>query len=597
MAHSLDKTRYAIVYPRQSTAEQVENNVYSLERQMQLRDKAIADGFPEDRVMVVQDDLGLSGRTITKRPGFTHALELIDQGEVAAIYVEDLTRLSRDERTIDQMLIADVCERAGARIYMGGSWYDMRDAGQRQSYKYQAVGAAEYWRAHLGKLQSARRQKAQAGKVATQSPRGYKPNRAVDRRHPDRDRLVPNEPDAGFIRAVVAGVLESSSLRSFYLKHSPLVWPDGKPLAFSTMQLLLTKPVYRGTFQWGDVVILDAHEAVITPEQAARLDAMRELNTATYRGRPADRGGVLAGLMRCAECGRKLKSRGSGTGHAYHCIVQAPSQPASEWHLTMSGAPVDALVLEAMWGRLRGDLIEGAIARLQEAKAQTAEVVDLNDRGRRALQRKVDGLVRTLADPDLTSDARKPLLAALDDATKGLKAVERQSTPAPHVDAEVAAYQALLADPVQVATLRDTWEDEPIQWRRAFIRRFVRHVEARKGKAGKMTIAVLWADGVTTEHASQSRARFSPDELAIVRAALASPECPATRRAAWASEWLRAQGYDRTEAVIAHVIRRLAKQEAACSNPPIDQSFNEFWKQQGSQVALQVNEQAKTALA
>jgi DNA invertase Pin-like site-specific DNA recombinase len=565
MHPALDTTKYAIVYPRQSTAEQVENNVYSLERQLQLRHRAIADGFPDERVMVIQDDLGLSGRTITKRPGFTRALELIDQGEVSAIYVEDLTRLSRDERTIDQMLIADVCERADTRIFMGGSWYDMRDGGQRQSYKYQAVGAAEYWRGHLGKLQSARRQKALSGRAATVVPRGYQMKRDVGPRDPDRDRLIPHEPDAGFIRSLAAAVLDAGSFRGFYVQHSPLAWPDGRPLAYESMRKILTQPTYRGTYTWGDVVVPDAHEPLITPEQAARIDAMRELNGSTNRGRPAAGGGVLSGLLTCTDCGRKLASFKGGTGHAYRCHSKVPTADAGAYHLSVSVAKADGVVLAEMWSRLQDGLIEGAIARLKEAKAQTAEVLDLNDRGRRALQRKVDGLVQTLADPDLTPTARKPLMAALDDASKSLAALERQAVPTAHVDAELAAYQAHQADPAFLASLAGTWEDEPIQWRRAFLRRFVRQVEIQREKAGQMAIAVLWADGVTTRHAHKARVPMGPEELAVIKAALASPECPPTRRTAWLAEVLAAQGYARSEGVIAHALRRIAKLEAACS--------------------------------
>lgn len=572
MAPPLDASKLAIVYPRQSTAEQVENNVYSLERQLQLRERAISDGFPAERVIVIQDDVGLSGRTITKRPGFTRALEAIDQGQVAAIYVEDLTRLSRDERTIDQMLIADVCERAGTLIFMGGSWYDMRDAGQRQSYKYQAVGAAEYWRMHLSKLQQARRQKAQAGKAATIIPRGYKMKRDVGPRDPERDRLIPDEPDAGFIRSLAAAVLEAGSFRAFYLAHKPLTWPDGQAVAFSTMLRILTKPVYRGTYTWGDITVPNSHEPLITAEQAARIDAMRALNGATNRGRPAESGGVLSGLLFCGQCGRKLTSYKNSRGHAYRCHVQLPylESDRSNYHMAINVEAADRVVLAELWQRLQSGLIEGAIARLREAKAQTADVIDLNDRGRRALQRKVDGLVRTLSDPDLTPAARKPLMLALDEATRNLEHLERQVTPTTHTDAEIASYQSLLSDPEFFVMLPGAWEDEPIQWRRGFLRRFVRRVELRKGKAGIMTFSVEWVDGLATEHTHQGRAPISEEELAVIRAALASTECPPKRQAAWVAQVLREQGYNRSEGVIAHALRRIAKREADCSSECID---------------------------
>lgn len=572
---NLDTTKYAIVYPRQSTAEQVENNRYSLEGQLLLRERAICDGFPEDRVVVIQDDLGLSGRTITKRPGFTRALEMIDQGDVAAIYVEDLSRLSRDERTIDQMLIADVCERTGTRIYMGGSWYDMRDAGQRQSYKYQAVGGAEYWRTHMDKLQQARRRKAQAGKAATLVPRGYRMNRDVGTRDPERDRLVPNEPDAGFIRAFVAAVVESESIRGFFLKNSPLLWPDGSALAFGTLRNILTRPIYRGVYAWGDITVPNAHEPLITPEQAARIDAMRELNGATNRGRPSETGGQFAGLLYCSECGRKLTSGKNAKGAIYRCHVQPPYAAAGGYHLSLTAAAVDGLLLGALWKRLDGDLITGIIACLQDYKSAAMRDLDLNDRSRRGLQRKIDGLVRAIADPDLTGPARKQLLAALDEASRRLDALERQTRHAPHADAELASLLRLRNDPALLHTLPATWADEPIQWRRGFLRRFIQRVELKRGKAGDLQLLVEWADGSTSEHAYRGRAAIAGEELDLIKQLTASPEYPERRRAAWVAARLTEAGYNRTEAVVAHALRRIAKQEAHRSLKLIDSTFLE----------------------
>ncbi|HYU52905.1 MAG TPA: hypothetical protein VEK37_08165, partial [Gemmatimonadaceae bacterium] len=54
-------SRQAIVYLRQSSAAQVEHNRESTERQYALAGKARELGWPEDRILVIDEDLGLSG--------------------------------------------------------------------------------------------------------------------------------------------------------------------------------------------------------------------------------------------------------------------------------------------------------------------------------------------------------------------------------------------------------------------------------------------------------------------------------------------------------------------------------------------------------
>ena len=60
----------AIVYVRQSDPQQVLNHRESRERQYALADLAAAWGWPRDRILIIDDDQGLSGRTADQRSGF-----------------------------------------------------------------------------------------------------------------------------------------------------------------------------------------------------------------------------------------------------------------------------------------------------------------------------------------------------------------------------------------------------------------------------------------------------------------------------------------------------------------------------------------------
>lgn len=58
-------SRLAIVYVRQSSATQVENNRESTARQYALKQRAEALGWAADRIVVIDDDLGLWGVSVS----------------------------------------------------------------------------------------------------------------------------------------------------------------------------------------------------------------------------------------------------------------------------------------------------------------------------------------------------------------------------------------------------------------------------------------------------------------------------------------------------------------------------------------------------
>jgi DNA invertase Pin-like site-specific DNA recombinase len=66
--------RVALVYLRQSSAAQVERNRESTDRQYALVHKADDLGWPADRVVVIDEDLGLSGSGAVARSGFARLI-------------------------------------------------------------------------------------------------------------------------------------------------------------------------------------------------------------------------------------------------------------------------------------------------------------------------------------------------------------------------------------------------------------------------------------------------------------------------------------------------------------------------------------------
>src|SRR5271167_4780861 len=89
-------SRQAIVYLRQSSAAQVENNRESTERQYALAGKARELGWPADRIVVIDEDLGLSGSGFVARSGFARLTAEVALAHVGLVLGLEVSRLARN---------------------------------------------------------------------------------------------------------------------------------------------------------------------------------------------------------------------------------------------------------------------------------------------------------------------------------------------------------------------------------------------------------------------------------------------------------------------------------------------------------------------
>jgi DNA invertase Pin-like site-specific DNA recombinase len=127
--------RQAVVYIRQSTADQVANNLESKRRQYGLADRAHLLGWGD--VAVIDDDLGRSGGGVA-RPGFEKLLAAICEGRVGAVISIEASRLARNGR--DWHTLLEFCGLVGTLIVDEDSVYDPRHP--RNHERDGAVGAA-----------------------------------------------------------------------------------------------------------------------------------------------------------------------------------------------------------------------------------------------------------------------------------------------------------------------------------------------------------------------------------------------------------------------------------------------------------------------
>jgi len=72
--------RNAYLYVRQSTMRQVVEHTESTERQYALRHRALALGWPGERIVVIDSDLGQSGSSVVGRDGFQQLVAEVGLG-------------------------------------------------------------------------------------------------------------------------------------------------------------------------------------------------------------------------------------------------------------------------------------------------------------------------------------------------------------------------------------------------------------------------------------------------------------------------------------------------------------------------------------
>jgi resolvase-like protein len=108
------RRRRAVVYVRQSTPTQVEQNPESRARQYAPRERAVELGWAASSVSVVDEDLGRSGASTRGRLGFKELVAEVGLGHVGLVLALEVSRLARSSADWHQLL--DLCALTGTLI-------------------------------------------------------------------------------------------------------------------------------------------------------------------------------------------------------------------------------------------------------------------------------------------------------------------------------------------------------------------------------------------------------------------------------------------------------------------------------------------------
>ena len=125
----LHLNRLAMVYVRQSSPQQVLKNRESRERQYALAQFAQRLGWPAERVVIIDEDQGQSGKTADKRSGFQRLMTEVSLNHVGMVLGLELSRLSRSNK--DWHHLIDVCGIFNTLLCDQDAIYDSLDSNDR----------------------------------------------------------------------------------------------------------------------------------------------------------------------------------------------------------------------------------------------------------------------------------------------------------------------------------------------------------------------------------------------------------------------------------------------------------------------------------
>ena len=341
--------RKAIVYVRQSTPQQVQSNLESQRRQYELVDVAKRWGFKD--VEIIDDDLGRSASGAVDRPGFDRLVAALCAGQIGAVLCLDASRLARNGRDWHHLL--ELCGLVEARVIDLDGVYDPCRPNDRLLLGMKG-SISEF---ELGVIRSrmyeAARSKAKRGELRISMPIGYCWDRHVglgfdpDFRLQEVIRHVFRKfRELGSARQVLLWMASQNIHFPYPTNGRTLTSFDWRPIRYRNVIAILKNPFYAGVYAYGksekrthivdgrarksyghrkpmeawEVFIKDHHEGYIGWEEYERNQAVLAGNA---YGRVGDaksgRGGraLLAGLICCARCGRRLVVAYRGRRRSY----------------------------------------------------------------------------------------------------------------------------------------------------------------------------------------------------------------------------------------------------------------------------------------
>ena len=333
--------RRAYLYVRQSTLRQVLENTESTKRQYALRERALVLGWPLDRIVVIDSDLGQSGAD-SDRVGFQKLVAAVGLGEVGVVLGLEVSRLARSSSDWHRLL--EICALTDTLILDEDGLYNPASFNDRLLLGLKGTMSEAELHVLRARLIGGQRAKASRGELEMKLPVGLV-NNGTGKVVLDPDVQVQSAVRTFFETFRRTGSA-TSTVRSF--REQGLLFPrrvssgphQGElawgPLLHWRALRALKNPRYAGAFAYGryqarrrpdgtevrtplpreqwHTLIRDAHPGYIT--WADYEDHLRRLhdNGQAYgadrrHGPPREGPALLQGLAVCGRCGGRMTIR------------------------------------------------------------------------------------------------------------------------------------------------------------------------------------------------------------------------------------------------------------------------------------------------
>ena len=399
--------RHAFVYLRQSSQAQLERNVESTQRQYALVERAIELGFAREQIVVIDEDLGVSGSGMSERSGFARLAAEVALGHAGLVLGLEVSRLARNNadwyRLLDLCGVTDTVIGDADGLYHPGSFNDRLLLGLKGTMSEAELHVLRT------RLEGGIRNKAARGELRKALPVGL-----VWGEEEGEILLEPDEAVRGAIQTIFDRFAELGSVRQVWLwmrregvrfpmrrfAHGEIQWAVP---TYHQVHSVLESPVYAGAYAFGktrreryvdehgntrqrmrrlpqaewQVLIWDHHPGFIDRAtfEANREQIGRNTRPRAHQAEGAVREGqaLLQGLAVCGRCGRKLMVHYQGRrGHrspAYHCPSSQLAEGRGLWCLRVGGTQIDQAVAGALLAALTPAGVKAALVAAESLEA------------------------------------------------------------------------------------------------------------------------------------------------------------------------------------------------------------------------------------
>ena len=527
--------RGAVVYVRQSTPQHIADHKESTERQYALKDHAIALGWPAERVLIIDEDQGQSGSSSMNRLGFQRLLAEVGLDHVGLILGIEMSRLARSCKDWHQLL--ELCGIFRTLLGDQDGIYDPTDFNDRLLLGLKGTMSEAELHILKGRMRQGMLNKVKRGEVFLGVPIGYL--------KVSQDEIVidPDQQAQDVVRLVFDQFDRLGTIRkvSCYLQEKGIkigVRPPGttqlewRKASHDAVRTILTHPIYAGYYRYGyrqcdprrhdsskrggrRVMSSDAYLAFIPDRCPAYISKDRyEANQKRIaenrsrmesKGAPREGSSLLAGLVVCGRCGRRMSVHYGGKHRVlrYACKSEKEECPRPCAH-GFAGRCLDQMVAEKVLAAMKPGALEMSLAA---AKDVLKERERLEKNWQQRLERARYEV--TLAERRYQAvDPENRLVTRTLEQTWE-KALENERT-LQEEHARFRQTQSGTLNPHEMEEVRALAEDLPALWeastttaadRQRIIRFLVQRVAVNvQGTSDKVHVNLEWIGGHCTSH-------------------------------------------------------------------------------------------------